>query len=738
MPRDVQRGLRVSSALLLLAGYFALATSPAYPGIIVSVPIALLLLAPLGEWLDERFTAYRRTTSWLSVIYLIFSFGLLPALGLLPVLTGFIIFIQAHTMLHRKDIRNYQYLFLMSFFLLLASTVQSPEPAIGLVMLLYLASGVMSLMFLQLYAELTLVSAGRSADIVPLDAEDTLVLTAPAKILDRGLIGVLGTLTLMAIGITVGLFALTPRMEAGLFGRESRTLARTGLSSRVDLARSGTIALDFRAVMRAEFPDEPEGVYGGPLYWRVTTLDDYKDSHWERRGLTQKSPAEYLALDLRNATGLPEGRLAAVRRPPYGNGRRVRQVIYLDTIPEGGIPALPLVQYVECTGAARGTSLSWDGQGDFTVSMTARLQQRLNYEAVSEIPRVDPGTLRAASDDYWKFVHSRDHKTLTHHNLLDHTVRLAEEITANAATVFDKAVAINDYFNSSEYSYTLDLPPIPAQHPIDAFINDTKVGHCQLYATAMALMLRSLGIPTRVVSGYRGGEWSRRERAYTVRASMAHLWVEVYFIDEGWVTFDPTPETAGGWLAQSSFMRWMTRQNLRLKMVWYRDVVGFDRGLQLRSLGRFLGRVAGFSAGMLAWPEVTRRVGLPAWTALVTVATLGMGCLLLLAYALSRWRDRYILRASLTVDQARAVRLYERLRKRLRRAGIVWADASGVKTAEELGRDLRLDTHGLDNIQTAHEVLVTYNEARFGGRPLPGARYAELLRDLRRLRAQDK
>lgn len=125
--------------------------------------------------------------------------------------------------------------------------------------------------------------------------------------------------------------------------------------------------------------------------------------------------------------------------------------------------------------------------------------------------------------------------------IIDHRIRnLAEQITAQQPTKFQKARAIEQYL-LTRYGYTLELPdPMPAD-PLAHFLFERKKGHCEYFATAMAIMLRTLRIPARVVNGFRGGEYNDVTGNYMIRAKDAHSWVEAYFPDYGWYTFDPTP-----------------------------------------------------------------------------------------------------------------------------------------------------------------------------------------------------
>ena len=122
---------------------------------------------------------------------------------------------------------------------------------------------------------------------------------------------------------------------------------------------------------------------------------------------------------------------------------------------------------------------------------------------------------------------------------------------------YDKAVAI-ERFLRSRYAYTLKLSGKPGDDPLAHFLFETHAGHCEYFASAMTIMLRTLGIPSREVNGFLPGEYNDLAGDYIVRASDAHSWVEVYFPGTGWVTFDPTPaaiENFGSFVAARSVRR---------------------------------------------------------------------------------------------------------------------------------------------------------------------------------------
>jgi hypothetical protein len=91
------------------------------------------------------------------------------------------------------------------------------------------------------------------------------------------------------------------------------------------------------------------------------------------------------------------------------------------------------------------------------------------------------------------------------------------------------------------YQYSLDVGTAVSASPVEDFLFTRKTGYCEHYATAMVVMLRTLGIPARLVTGFLPGLWNDFGNYYSVRQQDAHAWVEVYFPRSGWVTFDPTP-----------------------------------------------------------------------------------------------------------------------------------------------------------------------------------------------------
>ena len=130
------------------------------------------------------------------------------------------------------------------------------------------------------------------------------------------------------------------------------------------------------------------------------------------------------------------------------------------------------------------------------------------------------------------------------------TYRLALQLVAGARTPYEAVRAIEDHLRGGAYRYTPDVER--HAYPLPAFLFEDRAGYCQQFAGSMALMLRLVGIPARVVSGFAPGSFDPDTGSYEIRDLDAHAWVEVYFRRIGWVTFDPTPPAAPASSQQAS------------------------------------------------------------------------------------------------------------------------------------------------------------------------------------------
>ncbi len=122
-----------------------------------------------------------------------------------------------------------------------------------------------------------------------------------------------------------------------------------------------------------------------------------------------------------------------------------------------------------------------------------------------------------------------------------HQLAVTVTTAAHATTPYDKAKAIETYLRDN-YTYNLDVTTPGGKDPLDYFLFTSKQGYCEFFASAMGDMLRSLGIPTRLVNGFGPGTYDATTNAWIVRGEDAHTWVETYFPTFGWIPFEPTAD----------------------------------------------------------------------------------------------------------------------------------------------------------------------------------------------------
>jgi len=310
--------------------------------------------------------------------------------------------------------------------------------------------------------------------------------------------------------------------------------------------------------------------------------------------------------------------------------------------------------------------------------------------------------------------------------------RLAMDMTAGAATPEERARALERRLRH-DYGYTLELLPAPVADPLATFLFARKKGHCEYFASAMAVMLRSLGIPSRVVTGFLGGVYNPMTGWQVVRASDAHSWVEAWLPRRGWVTFDPTPPdpspASTGWLNRAALVLDAADQ------FWQDWVVGYDfeRQITLAARVQESSRQLRFEWLGSAAAQIERDVrGARAYV--VQSFILFVFAALAIFYGPRLLRK---LRAELRVRRAQrgeaqasdATLLYERMLRTLERRGVQkppWitpAEFARVLPASELA-------------MLVEDLTGAYNEFRFGGRRDAAPRMVRLLRRIETLESR--
>ncbi len=339
---------------------------------------------------------------------------------------------------------------------------------------------------------------------------------------------------IMVVGIiafSAGIFFIIPRFSAGYLNNfSSRSELVTGFGDQVKLGEIGRIKQSDNVIMHVHV----ENNGGQELKWRGVALTVFDGKTWKNLANEQQILTSYagrfsLRVEQSNRGNLP--------LPPYDRDsfRLIRYRVTMEPIGTNVLflPAFP----IELNGRFR--TIVMDETGSLQNGDQNRLTE--GYEAVSQMSSEPVSVLRSRSGKYPPYIEQMYLQTPS----LDPRVReLALQVTRDAHSDFDKAILIEQHLRE-HYGYTLNMGTIAPVDPIAYFLFDRKQGHCEYFASTMAILLRSIGVPSRVVNGFRGGEYNDLTGQYIIRARDAHSWVEVYLPAVGWTSFDPTPPDPG-------------------------------------------------------------------------------------------------------------------------------------------------------------------------------------------------
>lgn len=382
---------------------------------------------------------------------------------------------------------------LLAFFLFLAAMGTSVHPTVVLYLVGYLA---LTLLVLARFAYLNVLTSFGHRDHEPV--------RFPLR-------GFVAASTLAVIAGSVPLFLILPRLRAPyVMGRGSGGSGLTqaaGFSDEMSLDVASMVRDNPAIALRMEF--KPARAAAREVRLRAGTYDRFAGIRWST------SP--------RRELGRGGGGFRLVRGKPVGSVHIWRQ--RLDSA------SLPLPE--EALGLeVRRTRLLVD-EGGAVSTVDGLPGATLDYEVPLAAARVQVGVPPIASAD--------PGATLALDGVTAEMTALAARVMAGAGDDRQRAERLQSYLIAN-YSYTLDFVGRGGADPLGDFLFRYRGGHCELFASSMVLLLRSQGIPARLVTGFLGGEDNPLEGFFIVRHSNAHAWVEAYLGEElGWQTFDPTP-----------------------------------------------------------------------------------------------------------------------------------------------------------------------------------------------------
>jgi transglutaminase-like putative cysteine protease len=294
---------------------------------------------------------------------------------------------------------------------------------------------------------------------------------------------------------------------------------------------------------------------GRPYYWKAETLNDFNGRAWFRNtsdtgvGPGSELPAapdsrwikavQFTVAGLRGnlvvGAGTPQSVRGVAGNTEYAGDGTVRALDH----PLHDGENYSVTTYVPDPTAAEMRAVPQSYEGYFGIYTKIVVPTSMPGQPRGQLVRVDPGLWDGSSANGGDPVAPSE----IEHSPYAPMYRLAKRLTAGAPTSYDAALRIERYLNSTRFTY--DEQPALHKYPLESFLIKDKAGYCQQFSGTMALMLRMLGIPARVASGFAPGTPEPDSPGvYRVRDFDAHAWVEVYFPDIGWVTFDPTPSVS--------------------------------------------------------------------------------------------------------------------------------------------------------------------------------------------------
>ncbi len=564
MAKAIERYFNVALYMLVLSGFGALASTGGLDlSAVVLVGVALSLRG--YQLLARReFAIPERWTTYLTVVYVFVYLAdyFFLSRSFLGATVHLVLFAMVVRLFSLQRTRDHYMLAVLSFLMVLAAAVLTVGSMFLFSFAAFLLVAVVTFVLMEMRH--SVADEKRHAQDPHMGAPGTISLggASPNRRMAYGLLAIAPALMLMILAGSFLIFFFLPRVSSRYLSAYTPTSdVSTGFTDRVELGRIGQIQQSSAVVMHIEIENDLQGAYD--LKWRGIALSAFDGKTWSNSyDQTQLRPAVDGSYRL---TSLVNER---------SNGSTGRSIHYRVLMEPLGTNVFFLAERPQSLkGNFRQVSTDAGG-AVYNLDADHPINR---YEAESELADVDSDELRLAANTapggisgYLKLPP------------LDIRIqKLAEEITSSAPSNYDKALAVERYL-STHFGYTLELPRSLPQDPLANFLFERKRGHCEYFASSMAVMLRSLHIPSRIVTGFRGGEFNDLTGQYVVRASDAHSWVEAYFPGSGWISFDPTP--AGSLPAHTGWSRMQLYVDAAASF-WREWIINYDVSHQ-RTLGK--------------------------------------------------------------------------------------------------------------------------------------------------------
>ena len=623
-------------------------------------------------------------------------------------LAHLIVFLSAIKLLQVKSDRDWVFLYLISFFELLLAAGLSFSPIFLGTLTLYLLSSLSTVIAFEIRKAQRGVKTVETRLLVPPDSGVFRKLVGNRSKRDieaRRLPLVSAGLLVLIFILALPLFFVAPRAGSAAISRGGSGLANfIGFSESVRLGEIGDLKQNNQVVMRVRIEDpNPTRLPG--LRWRGVALDEFTGRVWKKSPAARRTQQKVMDRGFFRL-----GTAEALKG-------LTTQTVFLEPLSSTVLFAAPRVVGIQ----GDFPFIRVDGEG--SIQSRPHDLDRLMYTAISDTTEQSPEVLRRdvrpyseADDRYREYPRALDRRVIAYARSI--------VLNAQATNRYDAAKAIESELRNN-FGYTLQMRAT-GEDPLADFLFNIRSGHCEYFSTAMAVMLRTQGVATRVVNGFLPGEYNEAAGAYTVRQSDAHSWVEVYFPEtNSWVTFDPTPAAGRTEPQSTGVTAQLGKYAEALELIWFQYVVGYDKQEQ-RSLATSLhNRVFDYRrlASELFANIKTTIAGMAGKGFFLGLAVLAILLAVILVRVLRLgWRRGLAISRLTQEPEHTGVEFYQRLMDLLAQRGLSrLKDQTPLEFASDLGS------------REALTITKLYNRVRFGSEKLSAAEKHEIdqaLRDL--------
>lgn len=667
----------------------------------------------------------------------------------LGVLSRFALWLTLIKLYERRSPRDHAHLLALSLLLMLTGALSSADLLFGIVLLAYAILGLYVLLLFQLYASYENAREERSRNM-PAEYR----LAPPAKPILGPQAGthfraLTGAVAVSGMMLSVVIFAVFPRgigegMLKEVVPRKASMQQRAAFSPEINLMHGSRITESRRAVMSVQLLDHLDRPMrmANPLLLRGAALNHYDGRGRWRAGQNETRSLITLADKLLPLVDFDHASPTVIRQvfDPLFDSSVLFSAFTPIAVETGRDSELLLDRATHTI-----TRVKWGGSGRGR-AYTIYGEQEPSDDVLDMLAPTDALGIRSSPGNAAILNLARELLTNAGQPISPPGGRRGGSLHDDEAVWAWNATAARvfmNYLHSPAFRYTTDLSDVtlnPDRDPVEAFLLDIKRGHCEYFASAMALLCRHVRIPARVVTGYVAYEYDDVAQHYIVLESNAHAWVEVRTGRNRWTTFDPTPENILRDIHQpqapsTARLRWLYD---RFDGAWSRTIVGFDDAAQRQLAQRtwestMTERVQGAIAAIADWIDRVNHAfffGPRGYVYMAIVGVLLIICVIVFIKILKRTR---LIRSKLRLDRIRG----SDQQRLIRQLGF-YLDMLTLLDRAKLSKPVwqppinfaaQVASSGRPGASRAAELVrglsSLFYEARYGGRPLTAEQIAE-------------